>query len=480
MAETTTSHPTVGFSDKQRNMITIGSVLMMIYVAAAGLSLNTIQGPMLEHIGAGDMFSLITIVASIALCVMTPIGGRLYDIYGLKKIVLYSSVTCIIANLLLPFMGNAILFLIVRFILSIAMGGFVSAPYLLAHQANKPQDVPKVMGYLTAALAIGSLAGSYLAGFFSDHGQLTMGVIFPVVFLIISTIMIIPALPNQEKSKTITLDIKGTILLTLCLFFIFLSLNFGPALGFGNPLVLIGLVLGIIFLVLLVVVEKKEKSALIPMQIFKNKEYNVLLWITFFSVFYMISMNTFMPQAIQEILGKTAAESGIVQLPRSIISVILPTFVGVWLTKKTGQRTVISLIITGICIAVCFAFLIFVGVHMPLWFIILCLSLTGIADSFRSVCVMPAAQSLLKPSDMGVGTALVGFIISLSNVIAASIDGIAYDSLRLGTPGIEGLTAGVDTVFLISCISGILVIILTIFVYKPMVSRKEKKAQAAK
>lgn len=111
---------------------------------------------------------------------------------------------------------------------------------------------------------------------------------------------------------------------------------------------------------------------------------------------------------------------------------------------------------------------------MPVWFIILCITLTGIADSFRSVCVTPAAQLFLKPQDFGVGTSLVGFSISLSNVVSACVDGIAWDSLRLGTPGIAGLTKGADTIFLIAAVTGLLTFILTAFVYQIMVNKKMK------
>lgn len=73
-------------SDKNKKLILFGCICLMLAIAAYGLSLSTIQGPMLSAIGGDAYFSLITIIASLAMCVMTPVGGRLGDIYGTRRL----------------------------------------------------------------------------------------------------------------------------------------------------------------------------------------------------------------------------------------------------------------------------------------------------------------------------------------------------------------------------------------------------------
>lgn len=150
-----------------------------------------------------------------------------------------------------------------------------------------------------------------------------------------------------------------------------------------------------------------------------------------------------------------------------------------WLGRKNQTRNSwISLSIAGICIAIAFAGLVFIGPRMPLWFVIVMVSLTGIADSFRSVVITPAAQAVLTPEDMGIGTSLIGFFISLSSVISSSLDGIAYDTLRLSEQGVHGITMGVDTVFLISAITGLLTFILSTFIYRKMAETAQKTSKS--
>lgn len=122
--------------------------------------------------------------------------------------------------------------------------------------------------------------------------------------------------------------------------------------------------------------------------------------------------------------------------------------------------------------------LIFVGVHMPIWVVWVAVGLTGIGDAYRSVTVTPAAQLLLKPEDLGIGTALIGFFMSLANTISASIDGIAFDSLQAQFEGLVGMTKGVDTTFLLSAAFAIIGLILTLLFLRPMIESQARKEQA--
>ncbi|WP_288162264.1 MFS transporter [Dubosiella newyorkensis] len=468
------------FNSKQRMLLTIGSLGLVFATATYGLSLATIQGPMLKNIGAESAFSLVTLIGSMAMCIMTPIGGRLCDIYGMRKVILVGGIISMISGIGFVFANNLPLFILCRFFLFLAMGSFVTTPYILAGIINKRQDVPKAMGLIAIVLGIGSFLGSYLAGVFTDMNMMVLAILFPIIGLLVGVPLIVMNYPDQEKGASgVHLDVKGTILLVLSLGGILLALNFGPTSGWSNPVVLGCMGVGIVALILLFFVESNAESPLIPLHIFKNKEYSLLLLIAFLSMFYVTGLTTYIPNAIQDIMGQSTTASGSVTIPRTIISIILPGLVGGWVAKNQTRNSWISLSIAGICIAIAFAGLVFIGPHMPLWFVIVMVSLTGIADSFRSVVITPAAQAVLTPKDMGIGTSLIGFFISLSSVISSSLDGIAYDTLRLSEQGVHGITMGVDTVFLISAITGLLTFILSTFIYRKMAENRAKKQAKA-
>ena len=74
------------------------------------------------------------------------------------------------------------------------------------------------------------------------------------------------------------------LIISLC--GILLALNFGSSMGWTNPMILAGLVIGIIALIALVKIENKAAEPLIPMKLFKNKNYTVLLIVGFICYFY--------------------------------------------------------------------------------------------------------------------------------------------------------------------------------------------------
>ncbi|WP_297052855.1 MFS transporter [uncultured Dubosiella sp.] len=463
------------FSNKQRTLVTIGCLGLIFSTGAYGLSLATIQGPLLRSIGAESAFSLVAIIGALAMCIMTPIGGRLCDIFGIRKVVLVGGIIAIISGLIFPFAKNLPLFIACYFFLYLAEGAFITSPYIMANIINKPKDVPKMMGLISAMLGLSSFLGSYLAGVLTDHNMMTLAILFPIIGLLVGVPCIALNYPSQERSTSVKLDIPGIILLVLTLAGILLGLNFGPAAGWSHPIVITCFIVGILSLFVLIWYEKKPESPLIPLRMFKNKQYTMLLVITFLVVFYMSAVSTYVPRSVQDILQQSVTVSGTITIPRTIITVLLPSFVGVWLSKNLAKNTVISLVIAGLCIGIAFTGLIYVGPHMPVWFIIVMVGLTGIADAFRSVCITPEAQTLLAPKDMGIGTSFIGFVISLSNVVSATVDGIAYDTLRLSVPGIPGITEGVDTVFLIAAVTGFATFLITWLVYSNMSKKRLKK-----
>ncbi len=46
-------------------------------------------------------------------------------------------------------------FAIFRLLLGAAQGAFTAAPYILMREINESKDVPKAMGYLASAIAVG-------------------------------------------------------------------------------------------------------------------------------------------------------------------------------------------------------------------------------------------------------------------------------------------------------------------------------------
>lgn len=460
-------------SPVKRTMIFVGCLGLMLAVSSFGLSLNTIQQPLLDLMDASQQFSLLVVLSSIALCVMTPVGGKMADMIGAKNVVLLGGSIVVLSALGLALSKNFFLFALFRFTHALGMGTFISLPFLMVREIYPLPSVPKMMGLLTAALSGGGLIGSYFAGLFLDNNLIFLAVVFPAIFLLIGVPLIYFNLPQKPLVKT-PFDFVGFILLLACLASTFLALNYGPKEGWNNLWVVLGLMAGLVLVFVFVAWEKKCAHALIPMALFENKQFTWTLAIGFLTFFYLNAMNAYAPLAVQLTMNQSATVSGTLQIPRAILTIVLPAFVGTWVVKKQGRMWQ-ALAIASLLIFLPFLGLVFTGPKMPVWFVMTMLAFNGIGDCFRAVSLTPATQSTLKPSQMGIGTAMLSFITSLAGVFAGSIYGMVYDGLRAITPGTRGIIDGVDTVFLIASFTGLLALLLVVFIYRPIADRQLKK-----
>ena len=460
----------------KKNAVQIGCICLMLSVAMYGLVFATLTSPILKSFNAMGYVGLFSILGAIGVSIMTPIGGKLGDLLGRRNIVVIPGIICAVAGFAFAFVRSLIPLMILRLIVSLAQGAFTAAPYIIAGLINERKDVPKAMGMLATAVAVGGFGGSIIAGILTDMGLLTVAVIMPAIPLILGIVLIGLNMPNQKREGKVVIDVKGMVALIVALCGILLALNFGSSMGWTSPAIIAGFVIGIIALVALVKIENKASEPLIPMKLFKNKNYTVLLIVGFICYFYQNAMNVYAPIGAMQVMGASTSAAGALQMPRTIITILLPTIAGAWVGKKAGNAWKAMAIGTGL-VAIPMAVMAVMtnsGASIAIYFV--ALAITGIAESFRAVSITPTAQGMLAPEDMGVGTSLVNFANSLAGTIAAAVFAVAYNASTASDPTNAALIqSGVKSVFCTAAVVLTIGLLLVLFVVKPQMSKKEAK-----
>lgn len=464
----------------KKNLVQIGCICIMLSVAMYGLVFSTLTAPILESVDAMGYVGLFSIFAALGISIMTPIGGKLGDLIGRRNIVVIPGIICIVCGVAFAFARSLVALMSLRLLISLAQGAFTAAPYIIIGLINERKDVPKAMGMLAAAVAVGGFGGSIIAGILTDMNMLTVAIIMPAAPLLIGIILIGINMPNQKREGKVTIDVPGIIALVVTLCAILLSLNFGSSIGWGHPTIIAGFVLGIVAFYALIKIESKAKEPLIPLTLFKNKNYIVLLAVGFAAYFYQNAMNVYAPIGAMQIMGKSASVAGALQMPRTILTIIIPIIAGTWVGKKTSnmwKAMVAATALTGIPMLV-------MGFTTPATSIVIyfvALAFTGIAESFRSVSITPAAQLILDPQDIGIGTSFVNFFNSLSGTIAATVFAVAYNMNTAADPtNVELIQNGVNAVFWVAAIVGLVGLAIVILFVRPQMSDKKESTDHTK
>ena len=201
----------------KKNLVQFGAICLTISIACYGLALSTLITPILERVNAMGYVSLLSVVSALGITIMTPIGGKLGDIFGRRQVIVIAGIACILFGFGVAYAPNLVILIVCRFGLSIAQGAFMAAPYIIVGLINDKKDVPKAMGFLAMALSVGGFVGSIIAGFLSDLDLLEAAILFPAIPLLIGVALIGLFYPNDKNAGDAKIDMVGIQYLVIAL-----------------------------------------------------------------------------------------------------------------------------------------------------------------------------------------------------------------------------------------------------------------------
>jgi MFS family permease len=336
-----------------------------------------------------SMSSWILTAYLISGAVMTPIAGKLSDIYGRKKILLIIMVIYAVGVSLSGFAANIYFMLIARAIQGIGMSMFPIAFGIIRDQFPR-EKISIGQGVITSMFASGAVIGLTVGGIIiQNYGWRTT--FFTIIPIAIALLVIIRRFVNvdnaadlhqlqpekepkkimeynkkirntknndnqeeEEKKKNETanqIDIRGAITLAITVTSFLLVLTFMETSGSGtvgspsSQIVLAFLVVGIIALILFVIIERRAKYPLIDFKLLLNKSILpanliiLLVGLSMFMVFQTVPILVRNPQPIG--FGEDAISTGKVQLPFAIILLIFGPTSGFIVSKMGSLKPII-------------------------------------------------------------------------------------------------------------------------------------------
>ena len=462
----------------KKNLVQLGSIMLTVAVACYGLALMNLVPPILQRLDGMAYAGLVGLCISLGITLMSPIGGKLGDIFGRKAVVIIAGLVNLICGIGIAFSTNVFVLLICCFGVGFGQGAYVSAPYIIVGLINEKKNVPKAMGYLTMALAIGGTGGSILAGILSDMGMLTAAILFPAVPLVLGILLIGLCYPNDKSGKQVSIDYKGIILMAVALPSLTLSLS-GSTLGWSTIVTAVVFIVGVIFAVILLKHESSIEAPIIPVKLFRQKDYTLFLVVGAICYFGRGAFDNYAPLGAQEVIQTSAALSGMLQFPKTILTMFVPALAGVYMGKKKSNMWK-SMFIACLLFALPLLSMGFtVQASWFIWVYIGVITISGIGESFRGISFTPGAQSVLKTEDIGIGTSMINFANSLVASIAAAIYSGIYGMCTASGVTADTVQNGVNGVFLTAGVVTLVGVVIVLTKIRPMIEAQSKAEVSA-
>ena len=319
----------------------------------------------------------------IAGAVATPVGGKLSDIYGRKKMVMTIMIIYIVGIILGGLSPNITFLIVARVVQGIGISMFPIAFGIIRDQFPK-EKLAIGVGVFSSMFAAGSVVGLALgANIIENFGWRTT--FFSIVFVAIGLWFIIrrfiqdtpnsgeeSQLPEPDISydltnkgikvpkagskiniNTKTIDIKGTITLAISITSFLLVLSYSQTDNIENTLITAFLAVGAVSLVLFVIIEKRSDSPLVNLQLMTNKmilSANIILVIAFFCMFTVFQTIPVLVRSPEPLgFGENVITAANIQLPFMIVFLLFAPSSG-FIVSKLGniKPTLIGSIVSAI------------------------------------------------------------------------------------------------------------------------------------
>lgn len=370
------------------------------------------------------------------------LGGVLGDRYGRVRVYVIGMVVFVAASIGCGFAQNVEQMIAARLIQGI--GGALVVPGGLA-LVNAAVDVDRrgrVIGTWAMLTSMVVALGPTLGGWLVDTISWRM-VFFINVPLGLGAIMLgvtrVPESRNPNLSGR--LDWLGAITLLFGLMGLLFGLIEGPRLGWGEWLVVGSLLGGIVLLGLFVWVEARALNPILPLALFRHREFCVINLLTLVHWIAINALFFFFPIVLQQAYGYSALQAGMALLPISAMIVLLSRWAGVATDRVGAPR----LIVVGIGLtAVAFGLLASLDVAENYWGLLLPITLAyglglGVLIAPLTSVAMGALPSELSGLASGVNNAAARLAGMLSIAIFGSVLAWSFGrqlAARLPTAGL--------------------------------------------
>ncbi len=257
------------------------------------------------------------------------VGGSLGDILGRKKVFMTGISLFMLASLACG-LSPSIEFLIGARVLE-GIGGALMIPGSLAiittfFPGNRRGQA---IGTWSAVTTIVTIVWPVLGGVFANAG------LWRVIFFInlplgIAALAVlywkVPESRDEQSSGKI--DIAGAILVTIGLAGLTYGFLSAPDMGFGHPLVVVALAVGVIALAAFILVEKSNEQAMMPLFLFRSRTFLGANLLTLF-LYGALSVNSFfLSLNLVQAQGYNMAIAGTVFTPFALLLTVLSRFSG--------------------------------------------------------------------------------------------------------------------------------------------------------
>jgi len=411
-----------------RQILTILSGLMMgMFLAALD---QTIVASAMRTI-ADDLHGLsaqawVTTAYLITATIVTPLYGKLSDIYGRKQFFITAISIFTIGSMLCTLATSIPTLALYRAVQGLGAGGLFSLALAIIGDIVSPRERAKYQGYFLAVFGTSSVLGPVIGGFFAGQSTLLGFTGWRWVFLvnvpiaIVALLVVTKTLHLRHRRLDHRIDWWGALALTVAVVPLLIVAEQGRAWGWTSGGALLCYGTGVVGAVALYLVERSMgDEALIPLRLFQIRTVAVASTASVFVGMGMFGGLAALPLYLQIVKGASPTQAGLQLVPMTL-GIMSGSIISGQLISRTGRYRQFPIIGAGLLVASLFAFH-FVDADTALWRTMIVMVFFGVGLGFNFQPLTLAVQNAVSPRDIGVATSSATFTRQIGGTLGTAV-----------------------------------------------------------
>lgn len=402
-----------------KSIITVIALILIMFMSAIESSIISLALPTIKQdLNAGNLISLIFTAYFIALVIANPIVGELLSRFKIIYVAIAGLLLFSIGSFMCGLSTNFTMLIISRVIQGFGSGVLMSFSQIVPKLAFEIPLRYKIMGIVGSVWGISSIIGPLLGGGILEFATWHWLFYINIPIAIIAIILVIWTFhfPEEETVAKSKFDTKG-----LTLFYVFIGLIMFALLNQQLLLLnFLSFILAIVVAMCLFKVEKHVSSPFLPVVEF-NRSITLVFITDLLTAICLMGFNLYIPVYLQEQLGLSPLQSGLVIFPLSVAWITL-NFNLHRIEAKLSRKVIYLLSFTLLLVS---SIIISFGIKLPV-LIAFVLILAGLSFGYIYTKDSVIVQEETSPLQMKKMMSFYGLTKNLGASIGSTIMGYLY------------------------------------------------------
>ncbi len=427
MTTTAAEAPPQELTRRAINLIFVTVMLGILVSALDQTVVSTALPTIVGDLGGGGHVSWVATSYILTETIATVLAGKLGDLFGRKQVFQVSMVIFIVGSALSGLAGSMTTLIIWRALQGIGAGGLTVTATALIGDVIPLRERGKYQGALGAVFGVTTVVGPLLGGVFTD--DLSWRWVFYINVPIGVVVIALAAwtIPSVRAAGRPVIDYLGVAFVAVGAGGLVLATSLGGnSFAWSSPTIIAMYAVSVVAVIGFVFVELRAREPILPMRLFRDPVFSVVMVLAFSVGFTLLGSITFLPTYLQYVKGVSATVSGLRTLPLVVGLLITSISTGV-LVGRTGRYKIFP--VTGF-------FVMAVGLYLlsrltpetGFWVMSGSMFVLGIGIGLAMQVLTIIVQNTARYEDLGVATSAVTFFRTLGSSFGTAVFGAIYSN----------------------------------------------------